>query len=54
MTQHDFLEEGLGKIRWYLQHPIRAEDPECCLFSISQIVQRCIGDRPGIPPEEEP
>ena len=50
------LEEGLARIRGLLAHPVRYEDPECCLWEIGEIIQELLGDTPGIPPfgEGEP
>lgn len=49
----DALTDSLARIRGLLEHPVRTEDPECCLFMISEIVIAMIGDRAGIPPADD-
>lgn len=56
MSREALLEDSLARIRGFLDHEVRVEDPECCLFCIGEIVQEMLGHIPGIPPygdEEE-
>lgn len=53
-ARENALIKGFARIRGVLEHPVRGEDPECCLFMISEIVTEMIGNvMAGIPPQDE-